>query len=67
MMKAKTKDGKKKFIKEEYLKESQIKGYFSRRPAKMKNKAIDDDSLDSFLEEEHLQDYVTKVRKSIPS
>lgn len=55
------------FIKEEYLKESQIKGYFSRRAAKMKNKAIDDDSLDSFLEEEHLQDYVTKVRKSIPS
>ena len=66
MVKAKTKDGKKKFIKEEFLKESQIKGYFSRRAAKMKNKAVDDDTLDAIMEEEHLKDHVSKVRKSIP-
>ena len=67
MMKAKTKDGKRMFKKEEYLTESQIKGYFSRRAAKIKNKAIDDDdSLDAIMEEEYLKDHVTKVRKSIP-
>ena len=40
MVTAKFKNGNKMFKKEEYLKESQIKGYFSRRAAKMKNKAI---------------------------
>ena len=64
MRKASTSDGKKMFTKSEYLTESQIKGYFGRRSAKIRNNITDDNDANAIVAAEDMQLIINDIREA---
>jgi hypothetical protein len=62
MRNTKNNDGKKLFNKEEYLSESQIRGYFSRRATKLKNNLNDDNDAEAVLVAKGIMDVMQAAK-----